>query len=90
VVLRQVTQLQHDFLADAAALVIGVNGDIAEIRAVDSVRESSSGADQFSVVVNEASKHAVRKNSRQVGRLLVSERRKSIEVRQLLPVDRFQ
>jgi hypothetical protein len=64
-----------------------MHDDVAEIGAIDAVRDRASGADDRAVLEHEAFEHAVRIGAPQAIGRLVAERRDAIELGQSRPVD---
>jgi hypothetical protein len=58
--------------AQSATLVIGMDGDVGDVGAVQSIGESSSRADELISVVDEAHKPAVAEDGRECAGRLVS------------------
>src|SRR5262245_17329813 len=65
----------NDLPAQAYALIIRMNCDIAKVRTVDAVRQCSPYADQFHIVEYKAFIPAVRKRNFQIFRFFVAEGR---------------
>jgi hypothetical protein len=84
---RQFLELDDDGRAQAPALKVGMDRHVAQVRAVDAIRQSSSCTDQYPVVEYESLVPTVRKRELQIVRLLVTQWRDSVELRQDDPVD---
>src|SRR5690606_5905120 len=79
-----------DLSAQTGALVARQDGDVTDVRAVRAIGQRASYADHPVVVVGEYLEHAVGESRAQVGRVLLAERCRTIEGRQLVPVDALE
>jgi len=86
VISGEINQFGNKFPAKTTALMLGVNGDIADIGTVPAVDQRPTRGDQFSRLVDKALEQAVREYDLQIGRVLVSKRSGQIQVGEFLPV----
>src|SRR5213082_903473 len=69
---RKVDEFGNDLFAQPDTLVTWKDRNVADVRAIDSVRECSAGANEFSAFTNEALEQAVGECRSQVGGLFLS------------------
>lgn len=82
----EINQFGNKFPAKTTALMLVVNGNIADIGTVPAVGQRPTRGDQFSRLVDKALEQAVREYDLQIGRVLVSKRGGQIQVGEFLPV----
>ena len=80
---RALDEIAHDLLAEAGALMARQDGDVADIRTVETISQRSTGGDQATIFVYEALEHAVGEDRLEMQRLLVTQRSYPIERREL-------
>ena len=78
--------LDH-FPAEPGALVRRMHRDVAQVRTVDAVGHGPACGDEPAAVARQALEHAVRERRPQPVGTLVAERRESVQLGQLGPID---
>ena len=84
---RALDEIAHDLFAKAGALMARQNRDVADVRAVETIGQRTTGGNQATIFVHEALEHAVGEDRLEMQRLLVTQRSYPIERRELFPID---